>query len=174
MNTRLIRCSYNSVIFNTLSANEYQATLGNHEFLTGGWWNHTRVAYMTSPFDLSYVAGSDRHGPEQSVYVAQLEYMQNHQSKLHQLENRECLQVYGDTIFESSWRNVLVVSNITLQTSYLPVLLTIRTMGLRCWAGKHMRCPTSALRTIFVDDATSGLLHGADVKTRNKLHHFAC
>lgn len=124
-----MNCSYNSVVFNTLSANDYEAALVTEDFLAGGWWNETRVrstvqaaAYQSSRWRGLERSGTDGdsltaslqnlNAPWITMYADQLHYMQKNVGSLKRLENSECLQAYATSSLESEWRNVLVVSDI--------------------------------------------------------------
>lgn len=102
---------YNSVVFNTLSANHYQAALVTHDFLAGGSWNETKL----------YRGVFDKGRIPLFEYVEQLHYMQKHQSTLQRLESQECVQAYGNSQFESTYRSVLVVSNLTQSDNVVEV-----------------------------------------------------
>ncbi|KAL9122400.1 MAG: hypothetical protein Q9187_001037, partial [Circinaria calcarea] len=80
---------YNSVIFTSLSANNYIAVLVAQDFLSGGPW--------TTKHDL---LGED---------VAVVGNLQRNISSLKRLDNTECKQTYG-TSFISTYRNLLLVS----------------------------------------------------------------
>jgi hypothetical protein len=129
---------YNSVIFTTLSAVDYQAALVTPEFLNGGWWNDTRVALSINGSTASSSYGmqfAETHpcGTMKCIeliddtwplmYVQQLHHMQNNLGTLQRLNNEECLKAYGTSMVESSWRSVLVVTNKTLPDNVIQVWL---------------------------------------------------
>lgn len=92
---------YNSVLFSTLSANDYMAVVVTPDFLDGAAWNRTFFNTYSPQPDGSEIAT-----------------LQQNQSGLTKLSNKECLSVYYNQDFQSNWRNVLVVSNV--EASALP------------------------------------------------------
>ncbi|KAK5159185.1 hypothetical protein LTS14_002327 [Recurvomyces mirabilis] len=117
----LVACSsiplhlfYNSVVFSTLSANDYQASLVTESFESGGWWNESRVAGLNYP-------SSIYTGESTNVNLGQLHAIQQEAvvKNLTKLDNAACLRAYAQNMFESDWRNVLLVTNITLNDTYI-------------------------------------------------------
>lgn len=106
-----------------------------HDFLAGGWWNETRLNLTmqdASGGSSRFVALLDEAQRGKAtyeevevgwipIYLEQLHYMQKHQSTLQRLENEECLQAYGNSMFESTYRSVLVVSNLTQTDNVIEV-----------------------------------------------------
>lgn len=90
---------YNSVVFSTLSSVDYQSALVTKDFVEGGWWNQSRI------ISVSYPAPNMR----------QLEQMQASavSGNLTRLDNAECIQAYGHSAFQSTWKNVLLVTSAT-------------------------------------------------------------
>jgi hypothetical protein len=83
---------YNSAIFSTLSAVDYTAFIVTEDFVHGAWWNQTRA--------------------HSSSFRNQASSLQQDASILTRLENAECLQAYGTSMFETDWKNVLVVTSL--------------------------------------------------------------
>jgi hypothetical protein len=83
---------YNSAIFSTLSAVDYTAFVVTEDFVHGAWWNRTR--------------------PGEPSFTTQASSLQQDVGKLTRLENVECLQAYGTSMFETDWKNVLVVTSL--------------------------------------------------------------
>ncbi|KAF2162621.1 hypothetical protein M409DRAFT_26863 [Zasmidium cellare ATCC 36951] len=92
---------YNSVIFTFRSAVDYQAALATEDFLQDGYWNQT---------DAQSVLGAN---------VQQIAQLAQHADNLTRLENDECLQAYATSMFETSWRNVLVMAKLKSTNSSL-------------------------------------------------------
>ena len=101
-----IHMLFNSVVFSEISANDYVALIVTEDFVHGGFWNETDAIAQND-----YLWAS-----EQMISDLQLK-AQN--GTLERLENKECLQAYGISKLESTWSNVLVVTNITLQNTYI-------------------------------------------------------
>ena len=90
----MLECSYNSVVFSSLSTNDYMALLVAPEFLGTGSHNQT----LLRGFHIS-----DEMQP--TLYNLGL-----NSKNLTRLNNTACIQAYADDwIFE--WRNVLLVTN---------------------------------------------------------------
>ncbi|KAH7408901.1 hypothetical protein BKA64DRAFT_663793 [Cadophora sp. MPI-SDFR-AT-0126] len=119
---------YNSLVFSTLSANEYYYTVVTEDFLTGAPFNLTgdwQPRYMgdpstglvptfsASPPDGAYVSPFDvaLATKRLEIMVDYFTDMQKSAPSWERLENKECIQAYSDA-FVSSRRNVILVSNI--------------------------------------------------------------
>ncbi|KAK4494735.1 hypothetical protein PRZ48_014091 [Zasmidium cellare] len=92
---------YNSVIFTSHLALDYQAALVTEDFLHGGYWNQSRA---------QAVFGAN---------VQQISQMAQHADQLIRLDGPACLQAYSTNRYETIWRNVLVVANINNANSSL-------------------------------------------------------
>ncbi|KAK4893990.1 hypothetical protein LTR27_007796 [Elasticomyces elasticus] len=105
---------YNSVVFSTLSANDYQAALVTEDFLTGAWWNETRVLNHNIPSGIGALS-------EYNVNIGQLHVIQQEAvlGNLTRLDNARCLEAYATTMYESNWKNVLVVTNLALNDTFI-------------------------------------------------------
>ncbi|KAK5739626.1 hypothetical protein LTR17_005110 [Elasticomyces elasticus] len=105
---------YNSVVFSTLSANDYQAALVTEDFLTGAWWNETRVLNNNVPSGFGEL--SERNANIGQLHVIQQEAVVGN---LTRLDNARCLEAYATTMYESNWKNVLVVTNLALNDTFI-------------------------------------------------------
>ncbi|KAK5677181.1 hypothetical protein LTS10_010370 [Elasticomyces elasticus] len=105
---------YNSVVFSTLSANDYQAALVTEDFLRGAWWNETRVLNNNVPSGIGALS-------ERNVNIGQLHVIQQEAviGNLTRLDNALCLEAYATTMYESNWKNVLVVTNLALNDTFI-------------------------------------------------------
>ncbi|KAK5720630.1 hypothetical protein LTR15_006590 [Elasticomyces elasticus] len=92
---------YNSVAFTTRSAVDYQAALVTEDFMKGGWWDWDAA--------LNVMQGN----------VSHLIQMQDHAGSLIRLDNKACLQAYGTSMYQTEWRNVLVVTSLESTNSSL-------------------------------------------------------
>ncbi|KAK5683807.1 hypothetical protein LTS10_003670 [Elasticomyces elasticus] len=92
---------YNSVAFTTRSAVDYQAALVTEDFMEGSWWD--RAAAQN-------IMGGN---------VSRLTQMQDRASHLVRLENKACLEAYGTSMYQTDWRNVLVVTSLNSTNSSL-------------------------------------------------------
>ncbi|CAD0099609.1 unnamed protein product [Aureobasidium mustum] len=87
---------YNSVIFSTLSASSYMAAVVTDDFLEGAAWNNSRLDLLQE---------------SETTGQRQLARLQNSTDQLRRLENKDCIRAYGTNVLQSSWKNVLVVSD---------------------------------------------------------------
>ncbi|KAK5696441.1 hypothetical protein LTR97_007742 [Elasticomyces elasticus] len=92
---------YNSVAFTTRSAVDYQAALVTEDFVKGSWWDRAAAQNITS--------GNITH----------LTQMQDRPSDLVRLDNKACLQAYATSMYQTDWRNVLVVTSLESTNSSL-------------------------------------------------------
>lgn len=90
-----IQSSYNSVVFSTLSANDYRAMIVSQSFLEG--------------------AAFDRKDPqnlgEDTIEIIDIASMQDNLGSLTKLNNSDCLRLYGSSNLVTDWKNVLLVSS---------------------------------------------------------------
>ncbi|KAK4554985.1 hypothetical protein LTR86_007751 [Recurvomyces mirabilis] len=101
MSTIPLHLLYNSVVFTTRSAVNYQAALVTKDFLTGGSWS-------------TYTATSVR-----LFETPQLIQTQKNVDKLIRLDPATCLKVYGSSMYETQWRNLLVITSLSSTNSSL-------------------------------------------------------
>jgi hypothetical protein len=79
-----------------LSANNYMAAIVTDDFLQGAAWNNSRFDRITEP---------------EATGQRQLVRLQSEIDQLTRLENKDCIQAYGTNVLQSSWKNVLVLSD---------------------------------------------------------------
>jgi hypothetical protein len=72
------------------------AAVVTDDFLQGATWNNTRL---------------DRITESEATGQRQLVRLQNNVDHLTRLENKDCIRAYGTNVLQSSWKNVLVVSD---------------------------------------------------------------
>lgn len=94
-------CSYNSVIYSTIGANDYRASLVTNDFLRGGWWDHEAAGISAGAVDVVH-------------------YMQDNIESLVKLDNSDCLRTYTSK-YQTDWGNVLAVTSLTRNDSVLEV-----------------------------------------------------
>jgi hypothetical protein len=97
----LSECRYNSVIFTTRSAVDYQAAVVTEGFLHGGAWK--AVAEVTI----------------QDGDYSIIERLQATATNLTRLSSEDCLNAYAKSMYETNWRNVLVVTSLPSTNSSL-------------------------------------------------------
>ncbi|EQB43346.1 hypothetical protein CGLO_18004 [Colletotrichum gloeosporioides Cg-14] len=100
---------YNSVIFSTISSVDYQAALVTQDFLKGASWD-TELANQT---------GNMLGLPNMN----QLKEIQKsaEAGTLTRLDNSQCIQAYQNSQYESSWKNLLLVTSVSSNESILQV-----------------------------------------------------
>ena len=87
------------MIFSKQSAIDYQAALVTEKFVRGGEWK---------PVALQTCANCR----EPSIpNIGQLHQIQQNVGNLTRLNNEQCLQAYATSMYETDWRNVLVVTS---------------------------------------------------------------
>ncbi|KAK5745894.1 hypothetical protein LTR17_001023 [Elasticomyces elasticus] len=92
---------YNSVAITTRSAVDYQAALVTEDFMKGSWWDRAAAQNV--------MKGNVTH----------LTQMQQEASDLVRLDNKACLQAYATSMYQTEWRNVLVVTSLESTNSSL-------------------------------------------------------
>jgi hypothetical protein len=90
---------YNSVIFSTVSDVGYNSFVVTEDFVQGAWWNETTL--------------------EGSSLVPLALDLQRNASKLTRLENAECLKAYGTSTFNPDWKNVLVITSLERNDTFV-------------------------------------------------------
>ncbi|KAE9582748.1 hypothetical protein CGMCC3_g1083 [Colletotrichum fructicola] len=103
---------YNSVIFSTLSSVDYQAALVTQDFLKGAAWNDTELAKIV-----------DLWGGPGTANMNQLKDIQTSAAagSLTRLDNSQCIQAYQSSLYESSWKNLLLVTSLSNNDSIIQV-----------------------------------------------------
>ncbi|KAF4806682.1 hypothetical protein CGCSCA5_v014141 [Colletotrichum siamense] len=103
---------YNSVIFSTLSSVDYQAALVTQDFLKGAAWNDTELAMSVHAWSGLGTAN-----------VRQLKEIQAsaEAGSLTRLDNSQCIQAYQNSLYESSWKNLLLVTSVPNNNSIIQV-----------------------------------------------------
>jgi hypothetical protein len=117
---------YNSLVFSSLSSNEYYWTIVTEDFLTGasfnltGDWVHQQSDYYNKPNFLATLPSND-YGytvtANIGTYLKQIDVMNNYYNTIQRaapnwerLENADCLDAYSN-LFLTSRRNVVLVSS---------------------------------------------------------------
>ena len=83
------------MIFTARSAVDYQAALVTEDFLNGGAWDRAATGYVMK------------------ANLGELTQMQEQASNLTRLSSQACLEAYAFSMFETDWRNVLVVTALS-------------------------------------------------------------
>ncbi|KAK0246850.1 hypothetical protein LTS09_018005 [Friedmanniomyces endolithicus] len=91
--------SYNSVVFYTTAANEYNAIVVTHDFLTG------------APSNLGWYKGVPGNGVGDYELLGGLAQVQTDVGNMTHLSNEECIKAYGSTELESGYGTVLLVTS---------------------------------------------------------------
>lgn len=95
----LTHCSYNSVIFDTISANAYSAAVVAPEFLNNGPW-----VYMQNQTHRQLDLNS-------KMLITQISNLQKNASALTRLDQKDCIRAYGSSDYISEFGNILFVAN---------------------------------------------------------------
>ncbi|KAK0302461.1 hypothetical protein LTR82_017862, partial [Friedmanniomyces endolithicus] len=91
---------YNSVVFYTRAANEYNAIVVTHDFLTG------------LPSNLGWLqTGVTGNGIGDYELLSGLAQVQTDVGNMTHLSNEECIKAYGSTELESGYGTVLLVTS---------------------------------------------------------------
>jgi hypothetical protein len=82
------------------------AAIVTDDFLQGAAWNNSRL---------------DRITESEATAQRQLVRLQSNVDHLTRLENKDCIRAYGTNVLQSSWKNVLVVSDASVEG---PLIIT--------------------------------------------------
>jgi hypothetical protein len=83
-------------MYSTLSASNYMAAIVTDEFLQGVAWNTSNLDHLLE---------------DEAIGQRQLVRLQSNVDHLTRLENQDCIRAYGTNFLQSSWKNVLIVSD---------------------------------------------------------------
>ncbi|MCJ1477081.1 hypothetical protein MMC13_005752 [Lambiella insularis] len=99
---------YNSVLFTSQSSTDYVAVLAAENFITGGYYNYTRLGLNNSmdgvvPYDEALLRNLQQKAmSSRNLFVT--------------LNNSACIEAYNNPV-PSKWHNVILVSNSSSQDS---------------------------------------------------------
>lgn len=138
---------YNSAVFSTLAAQEYDIFVVTEDFLTGASFNMNETAYSAHPWwpniiynpDPDFLSNEDWSQAESDLQRARLDDLKENQSSLKRLENEACMKAYGQE-FVSAYSDVIVVSsaindsNSLLATTLSPIIPNQQGFGTTTYA----------------------------------------